>query len=192
MECRQCQGIEVVFDQKSVQKDLEKYRKKGPSKTTRILIDFLKTEDIKGKTVLDIGGGVGAIQHELLKNGMSEAISVDASSAYIEASREEAERQGFADRIVFFHGDYVELAPRIPDADVVCLDRVICCYHDMEKLIENSISHARKYLALIYPPDSWWMKFGCTMINLYEKITRSDYRAYVHSKKAIHRLIRAH
>ena len=67
MSCCQCQGIETQFDRKSVAKDLEHYRKKGPNKTTNMLIEALKAEGIEEMVLLDIGGGVGAIQHELLK-----------------------------------------------------------------------------------------------------------------------------
>ena len=66
MDCCQCQGIEIKFDQKYVNKKLEKYRKDGPKKTTVQLIDALQAEGIQGMTLLDIGGGLGDIQHELI------------------------------------------------------------------------------------------------------------------------------
>lgn len=83
MTCRQCQGIESFFDQKEANKELKGYRKKGPAKTTQMLIDALRAAGVQGSTLLDIGGGVGAIQYELLKAGASGAVSVEASTAYI-------------------------------------------------------------------------------------------------------------
>ena len=65
----QCQGMETFFDNKTAVGDLKAYRKKGPSKTTRMLIDALKAQGVEDMTLLDIGGGVGAIQHELLNSG---------------------------------------------------------------------------------------------------------------------------
>ena len=71
-------------------------RKKGPWTTTRVLLEAVKGSGIAGASLLDIGGGVGAIQHDLLKSGASTATSVDVSGAYIAAARSEAERQGLA------------------------------------------------------------------------------------------------
>ena len=183
--CRQCQGIETYYNHKSVAKNLQKYRKEGPSKTTRILIDALKIEDIKGKTLLDIGGGVGAIQHELLKAGASNAINVEASKAFIEAAKEEAERQGHADRVNHHHGNFVDLAPNIPQADIVTLDKVICCYPDMRALVGLSSNLARRFYGVIYPQDTWRTRIGFAFENLVYWILRSSFRVFIHPTGAI-------
>src|SRR6266508_4007771 len=117
MDCCQCRGMESQFDRGEAERKLRAYRRGGPVLSTR--------------TLLDIGGGVGAIQHELLKAGAARATDVDASNAYLDAARAEAARQGHADRATFHHGDFVALADAIAPADIVTLDRVICCYHDM-------------------------------------------------------------
>ena len=44
MNCCQCQGIELEFNRQTALKDLKRYQKKGPDKTTRILLDALKAE----------------------------------------------------------------------------------------------------------------------------------------------------
>ena len=111
MSCPQCQGHEHLFDQKTASQELKNYRKKGPSKSTRLLIEALTASSLKGMTLLDIGGGIGAIQHELLKLGLRHATSVDASVAYLEAAKDEAQRQGHADRVSYHYGDFVALAP---------------------------------------------------------------------------------
>jgi magnesium-protoporphyrin O-methyltransferase len=191
MECRQCQGIETTFNNKLASKELKKYREKGPNKTTHAMIDFLENEGIEEMTLLDIGGGVGTIQHELLKSGMSRVISVDASSSYIYISKQEAEHQGLINRVTYHHGNFIDLASNIPITDVVTLDRVICCYPDMNKLVENSLAHARNYYGIVFPKDTWWMKVGMTLINTFQKLRRSDFRGYVHSKKRIHEIIQS-
>ncbi len=126
MDCRQCQGIEMHFDQKYVARKLEKYHQTGPKKTTWQLIEALKAEGVDGMTLLDIGGGVGDIQHALLDMGVSSAIDNEASTAYLEACRQEAELRGHADRIRHIPGNFVTVAQDIPPADIVTLDRVIC------------------------------------------------------------------
>ncbi len=100
-----------------------------------MLIDALKTEGVEGATVIDIGGGIGAVQHELLAAGAAHVTSVDASDAYIQTAREESERRGLTGRVTYYHGDFLELAETIPPADIVTLDRVINVYPDWKRLI---------------------------------------------------------
>ncbi|UCC73007.1 MAG: methyltransferase domain-containing protein [Gemmatimonadota bacterium] len=82
---------------------------------------------MEGATLLDIGGGVGVIQHELLDAGARGATGVEAVPRYLAAARGEAERRGHAERVDLVLGDFVELAGAIEPADMVTLDRVICC-----------------------------------------------------------------
>src|SRR5215470_5736277 len=140
----QCDGIESCFNPKRVTRELARYRRNGPLKNTSLLAEALQAQGVAGLTLLDIGGGVGAIAHALLKAGARQAADVDASAAYLVVAREEAERRGLADRITFQHGDFVTLAPTIPSADVVTLDRVICCYDDMAALVGMALARAEK------------------------------------------------
>ena len=160
MKCRQCQGIERWFNKKLAAKELRQYRKKGPARTTRMLIEALKAEGIEGMTLLDIGGGIGTIQHELLGAGVSSAINLEGSTAYLETAKEEAERRGHAHRVRYHHGDFVGLASDIQGADIVTLDRVICCYPDFPALVGLSSARAGKLYGVVYPHDTWWAKIG--------------------------------
>ena len=99
-------------------------------------------------TLLDVGGGVGAIQHELLAAGAAHVTSVDASASYLEAAREEASRRGVEDRITYQHGDFVQLAESVPPADIVTLDRVLNVYPDWERLAGLAAAHAQRLLGL--------------------------------------------
>lgn len=189
MNCCQCQGIEELFSQQYVNNELSRYRLKGPDKTTRMLTEAIKEGGVEGLTLLDIGGGVGAIQHELLASGVDQATDVEASAAYIEAAREEAQQRRLADRVNFKHGNFVDLAADIQPADIVTLDRVVCCYNDMERLVSLSAERARKFYGLVYPRDTWWVKIGLAAENLYYRIRRSHYRPYVHSTEAVEALV---
>ena len=190
MTCGQCRGIERIFDEKEAKRDLKGYRKKGPSKTTQMLIDIIEAEGIADKTLLDIGGGVGAIQHELLKAGAGGAVSVDASKAYIGAAKEEARRQGHADRIQQRDGDFVDIAPEIEPADVVTLDKVICCYHDVERLVSLSSQRATRLYGLVYPRDSWMARTGFRLFNVFFWLRRHPFRVFVHPTATVDALVR--
>ena len=181
----QCQGIEAQFNRREAATKLADFRKNGPADYTRILTTALKEIGVEGRSLLDIGGGVGAIQFELLKAGASAAVSVDASSAFAEAAQEEARRQGLADRITFRQGDFVELAPDIPPADIVTLDRVICCYPDMPALVGRSADHARQLYALVYPRDAGWVRLGISLENWWQRIMRSSFRVFAHPTAAV-------
>lgn len=139
---------------------------------------------------MDIGGGVGVIQHELLKAGVSAAVGVDASSAYIKAVEEEAERQGHADRISSHFGDFVDEAEKIQPADIVTLDRVICCYHDLDSLVSLSTERATSLYGIVYPRDYWPVKAAFGVINLYLRLTRKTFRVFVHPTATVDALVR--
>lgn len=170
-------------------RDLQQYRNKGPSRTTRILLDALIREGIEGGSLLDIGGGVGAISNALLQAGAAEAVAVDASSAYLEAAKEEAARQGRSERIAFQQGDFVELAPRIAPAEVVTLDRVLCCYDDMEALVGASAERAEDLYGLVYPRDTWWNRLGVALVNIALRLWRGSFRVFVHSPQEVERVV---
>jgi predicted TPR repeat methyltransferase len=189
MNCCQCQGIEMLFDRRFVAKDLARYRAKGPDKTTRMLLESLEAEGVKEKTLLDIGGGVGAISNELFKAGLSRATNVEASSAYLEAAKEEAERQGHADRMSLRHGNFVDLAADIPPADIVTLDRVICCFPDMQALVGLSAARAGNLYGVVYPRDAWWAKIGLAVENFVYRLQRSPFRVFAHPTEAVEALV---
>jgi magnesium-protoporphyrin O-methyltransferase len=186
----QCQGIDREFGDREARAQVARYRNRGAAGTTRELIRVLVGMGVEGTSLLDIGGGVGAIQHALLAAGVRQARSVEASSAYAEAAREEAERRGLTARIVATRGDFVELAPSIPAADIVTLDRVVCCYHDMHALVAASAGHATRLLGLVYPRDAWWLRPVFALGNIVFRLRRSSFRIYLHRRSAVEAVIR--
>ena len=189
MDCCHCQDSEKLFDEKTAKRDLRNYLKKGPSTATRLLLDALSAEGVSGLSLLDIGGGVGAIQLELLKAGASGGAAVDASTAYLELAKEEARRQGLEERVSYTHGDFVELAPDVAEADIVTLDKVICCYPHMQELVGLSSGRARKFYGVIYPRDTWWTKVGFAIGNLFISLRHSDFRVYIHASEAVDNVV---
>lgn len=191
MDCCELRVLETRFDRARVAKKLVKYRNNGLAKETRMLVDALRSEGIGGYTLLDIGGGIGGIQHELLKAGVAQATNVEASRAYIEASTEEAARQGVADRVIPLQGDFVSLAPEIPSADIVTLDRVICCYGDADSLVGLSCARADRLYGVIYPRDEWWTRLETAIQNAINRVKSDPFRLFVHRTRAIDAMVRA-
>ena len=180
MTCSQCRGIEEQFNPAFARRELKRYRRKGPNRTTRMLIDDLTAGGDEPETLLDIGGGVGALQHELFERGLERAVHVDASQAYLDASRNETDRRGTAERVRYVHGDFVDLADGIAPASAVTLDRVVCCYHDAHALLARAADRAEHLVGLVYPRDAWWTRLIGVGINAVSRLRRRPFRFFVH------------
>jgi SAM-dependent methyltransferase len=185
VSCCQREGIEHQFGRRTAAWDLRRFRKRGPNSTTRLLIDMLRGQGVRDASILDIGGGVGAIYHELLGSGARAAVHVDISPDYLSAARDEAERRGHAARVEFVHADFVEVAPTFDESDVVTLDRVICCYPDMERLVGLAADKTRRLLGAVYPRQAWWMRGLVVTVNAVSRIRRSGFRTYLHPPASI-------
>lgn len=158
---------------------------------TRALLDALVSEGVAGASFLDVGGGVGAIQHGLLEAGAARGTSVDASPSYLDAAREEAKTRGHADRIRFVGGNFVEVQDDIEAADLVALDRVICCYDDMPALVDASAARARRAYGLVYPRDTLLGRLAISMVNLVQRLRRHPFRAFIHATEEVEARIAA-
>jgi 2-polyprenyl-3-methyl-5-hydroxy-6-metoxy-1,4-benzoquinol methylase len=180
------------YDEKRAVSDLRKYRAKGPIPSTRALIDALKAEGVVGARLLDIGGGIGAIQHELLDAGATHATNVDASAPYLKAARDEAQRRGHDERVTYLHGDFVELAESIAPADIVTLDRVVNVYPDWERLAGLAAGHTQRLLGLVYPRDTRMVRLVVFAMNLMLRLQRKPLRAAIRSSDAVERIARGH
>jgi magnesium-protoporphyrin O-methyltransferase len=183
--CAHCAAADDHFGAGTARRDLARYRKRGPDPTTRYLLDAIRATNLRGATLLDIGAGVGVIVHELLGGGVARATHVEAAAAYRAAAREEALRRDHADRVRFVGGDFVAVGRELDEADVVTLDRVICCYPDYAALIMRSTAKARRYYAVSYPRDRWPVRVVMALGNLIRRLTRNDFRTFVHPNRAI-------
>ena len=190
MGCCERTAYESVFDARHAAKDLRRYRTKGPDKTTRMLLHALRAQGIQDASVLDVGAGIGVVHHELLAAGARSAVHVDAAAPHMQVAREEAVRRGHADRVTFVRGDFVELAPEIPAADVVALDRVICCYPDMKRLVGSSAAKAQRLYGAVFPRERWLLKGVLWLENLVRRLRGDPFRTYVHPTDAIDTEIR--
>jgi SAM-dependent methyltransferase len=183
-------AAERQFSEKRATDDLVQYRTKGPGSTARLLLaSIAKAGQLQGR-LLDIGCGVGALTFELLDRGLTEAIGVDLSSAFVAAASAEAARRGRADSVRFVHGDFVGMASQFLVADVVTLDRVICCYPAYERLLDESARHAHRQFALTYPRDVWYVRIWVGLENLVRHLRGNPFRTFVHSSAAMEHVIR--
>jgi Methyltransferase domain len=182
---------DALFDARSARRELEEYRRNGAGATTRRLLDAIIREGVEGAAVLDIGSGVGVIGLELLGAGADRLTNVDASRNYIAVATHELRRRGFADRATLHHGDFVVLADQVPQAEVVTLNRVVCCYPDWRSLTERSVGRARRLYGLVYPRDRWFLRLGLALIRSVGRLFGTSYPFFVHPEREVDALVRS-
>lgn len=183
--------LERGFDEHVAARDLAAYRRDGIPDDQRKMLAALVAEGLAGQTVLDIGGGIGAIHHDLIRAGARSVTDVDGSTAYLTAAQDEARRQGDLDRIDYRHGDFVELADGIEPTDVVILLRVLCCYPDMPALVQASAQRARRSYGVIYPRSTWWMRAAAAVFDVIRPVEGSTSGpGYVHAESDVDAAVR--
>ena len=180
MPCNSCEITDNAFSEAEAKAELRRYRRQGPAKQTMLLLEAIRSLDLKNAQLLDIGGGIGVIHHELLDGMVDEATHVDASSAYLREARAEAARRGHSERVRFVHADFTDAAAELPPADVVTLDRVVCCYPDFRRLLGAAADHSRRALVLTYPREVWYLRIGLHAINFFQRLRRDPFRVFLH------------
>lgn len=180
MPCNCCEITDQTFGEDSARADVRSYHKRGPSKQTRLLLEAIRSLGLKNAELLDIGGGIGVIHHELLEDVAREATHVDASSAYLKEAKQEAARRGHAGRVRFVHADFTEVASDVSKADIVTLDRVVCCYPDFRGLLSAAADHSQRALAFTYPRETWYLRLGLGIINFFQRLRKDPFRVFLH------------
>lgn len=74
----------------------------GTHPTTSLCLTWLDGLDLVGKTVIDFGCGSGILAIAALKLGAAQAIGIDIDPQAIQASRDNAERNGVSDRLSLY------------------------------------------------------------------------------------------
>ncbi len=178
--CTQYSAAEKQFDSKVAERDLQRYRLRGPDAVTRLMVAELRRWPLQGEDLLDVGSGIGVIGAELADTGLASATLVEASPAYLGVARAEIESR-YESRPTRFHlGDFAMIANTVIDADVVTLDRVVCCYPDAEALLRGAASRTRRLLAFSYPHDRWYMWTLTALQNFWRRLRGSPFRTFVH------------
>ncbi|HET7758439.1 MAG TPA: methyltransferase domain-containing protein [Gaiellaceae bacterium] len=179
-------GYERFFGARVARRDAKRYRRRGLDGTAQRLVDELGARGVEGATVLEPGGGVGAIDLELLKRGAGHATVVELSHGYDEEAAVLAREAGAEAQLERRHGDFVEEASLVDDADVVVMHRVVCCYPDPERLVGAAGERARRLLALSFPRDTWWLRWASRAGNVCFRLI-GGIETYIHPPELVER-----
>lgn len=183
--CCSAKGCDEFFTERVARRDARRYRRRGLDRLERRLVGFLRERGVDGRSVLEVGAGVGGLHLELVRVGAARAVSVEISPAYEAAARELLREAGLEGRVERRVLDFAEAAEQVEAEDVVVLNRVVCCYPDYEALVGAAAEHARAYLVLSYPREAWWIRVGLAAANLAQRVLRREFRAYLHPPAAI-------
>jgi magnesium-protoporphyrin O-methyltransferase len=191
-DCCTPKGYRTIFSEKSAASEAKRYRRRGLDGTSRRIFEFIKKRGVEGKTLLEVGGGIGAIEIELLEAGMATAVNVELTPTFEAAAGDLLGMAGLADRVERKVMDFTEVGEEVGAADVVVLNRVICCYPDMPKLAGAAAKHARVLLVLSFPNTRWWTQLGLSFGNFGLGLFRIQFRVFIHPPDAILAAVEQH
>jgi SAM-dependent methyltransferase len=182
--CCDPNGLNQMFAGSIVQEELRTYRRHGLNKRQQQIIKMLEPLAL-ARDVLDIGCGLGAVGTTLLKRSVSQGTFVDISGDYLRAAREVADDAGVGERATFVQDDFATSLRPYSKADVVVLDRVVCCYPDAITLLEKAARHSDKALVFTYPRPFWFMPLFRALCALSMKVMRREYRFFLHDPEVL-------
>ena len=174
-----------MFTPRVARKNLERYRRKGLPGLERRMVARSSAEGVTGARVLEIGGGIGAVQAALLSAGASTGQIVELVPSYEPYARELAREKGFEERTTFVVADLLDDPAVVEAADVVVLNRVVCCSPDGVELMSVAAALTLRKLLASYPRDVVWIRLGMHAINLLQRLRRRSFRAFVHPPAAL-------
>lgn len=178
--CCDPRGCDGVFGDRFAQHEAARYRARGLSGTEQRMVDFVRERGARGATVLEIGGGVGALQLELLRHGAVRATNLELVGAYDALAHQLAGRAGVADRIERRVLDIATEPEQVAPADIVVLHRVVCCYPDVERLLGAAADHAKRLLVFSHPPRNAASRAFLGAQNTALRLGRKSFRGFAH------------
>jgi 2-polyprenyl-3-methyl-5-hydroxy-6-metoxy-1,4-benzoquinol methylase len=183
--CCNPRGCDQFFTARFAGRMAKRYRKRGLDKTARRMVDFVEARGIRGASVLEVGGGIGEIQIELLKRGAARTLNLELSPEYDEEASILLRETGLEDKAERRIHDIAVSPNGIEPADVVVLHRVVCCYPDYERLLHAVADRSRRLLVFSYPPRNAVSRLVVAAQNLVFRLQRKEFRTFAHPPAAM-------
>ena len=191
---RCCAGESLdIFGEKSARRALGRYLRKGlgGSDAPRIA-DWAAEQGLDGATVMEVGGGIGQIQAELVRRGAARGTVVEVVADYEDAARELATATGIADRTAFVLADLVETPDAVEPADIVVLRRVVCCTPVGPAVLAAAAGLTSRTLLASYPRDRAGVRVVARLQNGLLALMRKRFRTFVHPPRELERAAEKH
>lgn len=184
-DCCEPEGYSATFGDRFARRLARRYRRRGLSRSAQAIVSFLTDRGITGATVLEIGGGVGALQVEVLQQGAARATNLEISESYEPEATALLEHAGLHDRVERRLLDIAQAPDEVDAADVVVLHRVVCCYPDYERLLAAAGSKAERLLVFSHPPLNLASRIVVRADNALRRLKGDSFRTFVHPPAAM-------
>lgn len=178
--CCYSEEYEEHFTPREASRTARRFRRRGLRGSALELVDAVTATGLDGATVLEVGGGVGHLHVRLLQMGAASAVNVELSPSWETAAGDLLADLGLDDRVDRRIGDLVDDAAELPEADVVVLHRVMCCYPDWRAMADAAVSRADRVLGITIPVDRWWTRAVVWGENRIRTLRGRSFRTYVH------------
>ncbi|MHB1511907.1 MAG: class I SAM-dependent methyltransferase [Acidiferrobacter sp.] len=169
---------------------VRRYERHGLETTQKQLVAGLLAAGFDGRTLLEVGCGVGYLHQYLLLRGAATAVGVDLSETMLSEARGLAERQGLAGRTRYMEGDFRLMASELEAADITVLDKVVCCYPDAAGLLAATVGRTKESCALTLPRRHVVNRVASRLGASLLRIVGSAYRPYIHDPVLIDQWMR--
>ena len=183
--CCDRSGYRGVFNTKTAERNVRYFLKKGLDSTARPMVDAVSSRGVEGASVLEIGAGAGTALVSLLEAGAIRADAFEISAAYEGPARRLLEERGIDAPVEWHTGDFVAMTDAVDRADVVFLNRVVCCYPDMEELVDAVGSKCTRLLAMSYPRNRWPFRLFIRIANTWLRFRKNSFRIFLHAPDAV-------
>ena len=183
--CCRSAPCEQIFRPRVARRSLEQYRKKGHGELERRMVAAASEGGLAGARVLEIGGGIGTIQSGLLEAGAERGEVVELVSAWEPYARELAREKGLEERTSFRVTDVLEEPEAVEPADVVVMNRVVCCSPDGVRLAGVAARLATRTLVLSFPRDLFLVRTGAQVVNAGLRLMGRSFRVFAHPREAL-------
>ena len=194
MPCSCCAGESLdIFGEKGARRELRRYLRKGlGADDARQMVAWAVSGGLDGTTVVEVGGGIGQVQVELLRRGAAAGTVVEVVSGYAAPAAELARAADVAERSAFVLADLLETPGAVEPGDIVVLRRVVCCSPDGPALLGIAAGKARRTLLASYPRDRALTRIFVRVQNALLALVRKRFRAYVHPPARLERAAAEH
>jgi SAM-dependent methyltransferase len=159
---------------------------------SRAVLALLEDAGVADRRILDLGSGQGRLAVALAERGAASVTGIDLSPASVAVAERASDRAGVPARFAVGDASTVELAPH----DIVVLDKVVCCYPDVEALLANTVPAALSVLAIAMPhsrgPRGALARALVGAENGWRRLRGDPFRAYVHDELVIVRTLLGH
>lgn len=183
--CCDARGCDGFFDERLARRAAERYRRRGLDRVSRRVVELASRGRVGGSSVLEVGGGVGELQVELLQRSAASAVNLELSPAYggeaVRLLREHALEARGEWRLHDLAADPTPVEP----ADLVVLNRVVCCYPDALQLVAAAAARTRRLLVLSYPRRNALTRAFVAAQNLGFRLRGREFRTFTHPPREL-------